>query len=893
MSDELQHSDPWIQDLRKSPAWLKMDLRECGSVQELLDHPADENEKKTKQTAFAVGLSIRVAEYHDINPAMLIYDAQGGTLGFVQKVTPSESAIREAIDNAVCFRQIALELATAGTAKTGKPVLALQVEFVLVTDDELAVSRILSDLARKTGYLRLVGISILKTSSFGSEADLRRAFPWLLKSTGHWFEKHCPVTVSSPWRQIGDNFTLQLTNYRLRGQRNLTCDARANLHLLHGHNGSGKSTFTEALEFVATGQIERIDDPAAYFATVHHRYGPQGQKTSEATVAFLAGPENAQKSKVRVTEDNKIHREPVETIPLQAKSFRLDSTFMEKLARANSVDRALLFLDAFTPGGSKAWQSGLEERNKLRDDMNALPAAAHAPTNIDDGKLADWLAREYSDENGNTPLFEATLLPLAAEDLDILARVYPALPSAVSALRAAKTASALTGAAAQIDSVFTALRANLANDQKSLQTTHNVFTEFRNWVATGQTERGTSFETDLNDWLDLQVLVDLNAKYVDIASTLADAQKLGWQPSPEESALLPSGPFSDDLLSRLRARANSLTTDLNQARARVLSWQQQPTAAVTQAGSPSTPSSESFRSWLTDAEKADLNRAAPWLDALTPLSEPLGDVLARALDQDLPATIGKSVVGSPQGLETAIAEIQKLLRALDTIGKPEIGHAADHLAKMEQIAARAKALQSAASLAAANLFNSLVTGNEEQESLVNAFNELLALFTPARWNYRDLKLATTTGATSLGLSTADGGRADLLLNTAELNAWALAMFLLLACRLPNPMQILVLDDPLQNMDELSVVTLARGLARLMPIFPKGWLILGFFHGEQNVEMIRQENECHVYHLSWLQSRMETVSALEKVEVLSTAPADRQTLHPDWFAEQPRSLAATP
>jgi hypothetical protein len=34
------------------------------------------------------------------------------------------------------------------------------------------------------------------------------------------------------------------------------------------------------------------------------------------------------------------------------------------------------------------------------------------------------------------------------------------------------------------------------------------------------------------------------------------------------------------------------------------------------------------------------------------------------------------------------------------------------------------------------------------------------------------------------------------------------------------------------MDELSVVTLAIGLGRLMRISPKGWMIPGFFTGRE-------------------------------------------------------------
>jgi hypothetical protein len=56
-------------------------------------------------------------------------------------------------------------------------------------------------------------------------------------------------------------------------------------------------------------------------------------------------------------------------------------------------------------------------------------------------------------------------------------------------------------------------------------------------------------------------------------------------------------------------------------------------------------------------------------------------------------------------------------------------------------------------------------------------------------------------------------RADVRLNTAELNVFTLALFLLCAVRLPNPLRLLILDDPLQNMDELTVATVVPSRSR--------------------------------------------------------------------------------
>ncbi|PRP94056.1 hypothetical protein ENSA5_41680 [Enhygromyxa salina] len=147
-------------------------------------------------------------------------------------------------------------------------------------------------------------------------------------------------------------------------------------------------------------------------------------------------------------------------------------------------------------------------------------------------------------------------------------------------------------------------------------------------------------------------------------------------------------------------------------------------------------------------------------------------------------------------------------------------------------------------------------------SLVDALNELMALFTPARWAYEDIilryqeagdvsRLQFETGELRGGADPRARARADLRLNTAQLNAFTLALFLLCAPRVDNPIGLLVLDDPLQNMDELTVTTLARGLAKLMRVLPRRWSLMMLFHGEGDLARFHDEVECAVYFLPWL------------------------------------------
>jgi hypothetical protein len=142
-----------------------------------------------------------------------------------------------------------------------------------------------------------------------------------------------------------------------------------------------------------------------------------------------------------------------------------------------------------------------------------------------------------------------------------------------------------------------------------------------------------------------------------------------------------------------------------------------------------------------------------------------------------------------------------------------------------------------------------------------ALNELLALFTPARWAYEDLITETDVNRAEaqMEMRTRDKVATRFRLNTAELNTVALAIFLLGARRLgnSNPLRILALDDALQNMDELTVTTIARGLGRLLRLWQQrdgadgGWQLVVLLHGDEDLERLRREVPCAAYFMPWL------------------------------------------
>jgi hypothetical protein len=112
----------------------------------------------------------------------------------------------------------------------------------------------------------------------------------------------------------------------------------------------------------------------------------------------------------------------------------------------------------------------------------------------------------------------------------------------------------------------------------------------------------------------------------------------------------------------------------------------------------------------------------------------------------------------------------------------------------------------------------------------------------------------------------------LRLNTAELNTFALTLFLLCARRIDNPLRSIVLDDPLQNMDELTVTTVARGLARLMRVWQKldgngpVWRLVILLHSEEDVESFRAEAQCATYLLPWLSPQLLEKGAVQEARL---------------------------
>jgi hypothetical protein len=153
--------------------------------------------------------------------------------------------------------------------------------------------------------------------------------------------------------------------------------------------------------------------------------------------------------------------------------------------------------------------------------------------------------------------------------------------------------------------------------------------------------------------------------------------------------------------------------------------------------------------------------------------------------------------------------------------------------------------------------------------LTLALNELMSMFTPARWAYDDVGVSADFQGDAPNVSFKTRSQEiSHILNTAELNILAMSLFFLCAPNTPNPLNLLIMDDPLQNMDELTVTTVARGIDRLLRLWQTESFeeasnensasvplsdieLLLLLHGEDDTDRFRTETSCDSYSLPWL------------------------------------------
>jgi len=867
---------------------------------------------------FAPQKPLVIAQQFQVHPDLVVVDEVTGSLGLVtvlphdMSADEAEKTIERRIDEAAYARNLFLNHKSAND----RVPWTLEVVFVTDLKHRTGVTQAFRGIATRTDYLYAIGINRLEWTADWDSDDasttslrpaMRRAFAFLMTGIRKWYrdvlaeEKHKERESSK--RKASRRLTeIRLRDYRLPGDRSLTIEGadkdRDVIQLVYGHNGSGKSSFVEALEYVVTGGIVRLGELIThdqFRETIVNKDVLKTDEDASATVElFVSGRKSPLKFPVRKKSCERPLGDHV-----NAQSFRLDLAAMDRLLLSSPAERTEIFMQAFfsreeielrksVPRARQAvhvvWESVPERlREALRPADRPMPALDQVRARL------GWLRSESGTPD---PKIGMACLPLSLVDLHQLATAGSKLGQLLEKLQRMDIAS-LAGPEAEprspvdirefpnwlssLEGVLTRMAAGAANRRGQLEHAISALELLTGWhVSDTPLPTGHNIVSDLNQWLDASATADLVDQHLQLVQIIRAVESTG-QSFP---GMEPVGLFKKNLGSRTeqhlkdwRDRTRELA---NEAQKRLPQTQLTGDIATADVdpsrSSVPHPMLTSQQIRALDQVSSDLapgDRAQALKDSL-PLGQRVQDVInSQQIDSEFR-------IGEPGWADTLIEQLKKrhaavdhlvreftsdrrstvpllesVLDAFEELGREQSRMQSTFLAMMGMpVGASAEAPVAEFDLSAKGVAGS---------GVYDALNEMTALFTPARWAYEDVivrieneQQASLESEGQVAWRTMDGKRADLRLNTAQLNTVILAMFLLMARRVPNPLKLLILDDPFQNMDELTVSAVARGMSRLARVWnhdtDDAWTILLFLHGEETLQRLRHEMATTIHML---------------------------------------------
>ena len=365
-------------------------------------------------------------------------------------------------------------------------------------------------------------------------------------------------------------------------------------------------------------------------------------------------------------------------------------------------------------------------------------------------------------------------------------------------------------------------------------------------------------QTVLDEWLELVALTDIAEKYQQVAHTLADAEQHGWHfQDPEAMSFFSQINRGEEYVSKLEEQCLKWNTIREDREAELRKF------SVSHTGPETTPDSTRPTLSPSDIETLDALGRQLFVDLETPLGVAIQIAIAKGhpvTDRALKMASKDLTIGEGDWMAVWSAYFSDVRVACDQARSPgptpswpgeKVPLGFQNFIEVH------KQWTTASNRLNDTFLKKIGVGDESGRVLNDALNELMALFTPARWAYNDIALEhrTTDSGNRIDIAQSDdakeGVATNLRLNTAELNLFTVALFLLCTPRVNNPLRLLVLDDPLQNMDELTTVTLARALAKVVRLWEDSWQLILLFHGEDDLERFCTEVPAAVYFLPWL------------------------------------------
>lgn len=913
---ELLHAELAVKNVQPKQKNLKQILQQQqGSSRRRKSKPV-RGETAVNRAASAFFLKgehkLRTAHHHDLAPDALIIDPAINTLGLVVDLVgdeycggePSEDETdgiaeqaAEWISKSTYLRHLLLNDPTLAMEDgTGRNRLAWFVELVFVLPHPSApgAERKLADLGEKlhrliweTDFFLSVGVNLLPLDSAGlpQKPQIRRAFAWLLRDTRTWFEEN-------PFRSRRCLEEVTLENYRVPGKRTLSLSQdpnsegstekdsdRERVHLLHGWNGSGKSSIAEGLELVVTGSIQRLrrshsQNKDFYRDVILHR-SPNGDAVKDPATVLLKFKDGDSREAVIGKRLRSLHKK------MEVTSFRLDQPFMDKLTVQPARERARIFLQSFVPEEHAL----LDELEQLQQQMQLARQEVQ--------RRAEQFHRTVSDPDSSSALRDpaklvrrfgwlgegtqkapdlAALLGLPLQDLHKLKPFRPEIDKPIEILekisQGPPTDTEMRRMRQQLGKLGEALDDLEASEiEATLDVASGAVELLHSWQPQRGFVEGTYAEI-LNRWLRLCALCELAQSLERLYATFRDARSTQWEPEGELEFFLELQAPQAVAWEETRQQRSDLEEERVQLLNHLLNWDKQPAAQKGEV------SGEPLR-LVNDREVRALNLSGNWLGL-----DRLGTTIQEAMSSGETPELGRDLVmGAPDWSSGLESKIQELREGLDTLRvlSAQDGSFVERLERMttgyqslKESFDRSRRLEKEQEKKESKLEGRFVRSLSDNKELRNALNELMTLLTPARWAYEPLKLNydEEDGTRNLRLLSPDDVDATLRLNTAELNVFTVALFLLCSVKAENPLSLLIFDDPLQNMDELTVTTLARGLARVLMTHKSDCRLLMMFHGEDQLDRFSQEIPALIHRIPWLSPSPECQLPIETEALLS-------------------------
>lgn len=834
------------------------------AVCEYLQNKAGIPEKKSvSQKSFANSFfkrgspTLRVAGYFDVTPDIFVVCVETGTLGLVYFVTERAETSHRWLQEAAHLKELLL----SDACRENRTPYAVEVVLVVEHSAAAGIGAVLQETVSKSSILYGIGVNVVKYSGDSrdeeeKEEELKRGFAWLMVGVREWFAQ--TAKTESGWKTVG----LELANYRVhKDRRSLDLDSRK-LHIVHGQNGSGKSSFVEAAEWLATGKIERLGNNATEY--------PQ----------HIANDAN-QPLDVACRSANNATPYSLDFPPDQAgvavAGFRLNQKLMDRLAEEGDEKRAEVFLSAFFSAERPVVDAYHQAGSDYDTARNVLPGAlsGNVPTLEDlagGGRIEDSKWVGVNDEGfrfGEDDVKD--LFPYSLERLTVLA---PELSSFAAVLKYPLSAQDAEEFFRLYDAALKRIRNDAASTKTAIDKATTVFGKIKAWRVISRAKDVKEPGAWLHDWLETQALIEMMTARRDMALAWETAgDKVDWQfleDVQDEAKRQPLRQIADTLdlpgdeVTKLDKSRGSLQEE---AKTLLDGFFSSLKGGQQTGGTDDTLDMSVFR--VSTEEVSALNKVGKWYLTIqgATANVGLGDALHKALLSSEFEYFGELCIGDDAWRQKLLPVLQTVKDYLDDLDKlAQNDTASGRLKSIRNFVAKRTALQAAGEAMSRNFL--LQIGQTDSESptaarLHAALAELMTIMTPARWAYPGLRIVPKSERGedgkirhSMALTPKDQPdvKADLRLNSAELNVFSLSLFLLCAPLAKNPLNLILLDDPLQNMDELTTTYVARGIARLANFWPieQQKLVL-FFHGVDALEQFAHEmgSMAACYKLGWL------------------------------------------